>query len=209
MFSAWTKFTSGTSGTAALVTTSPAPLEGVSSLRLRDDGLAPGNAKVGMALTSGANVATGEIRSLVHPGADNTDLGLFCMMQGSISTTSQAYWVVPVFGSAEIAIRKCDIAGINGTNNNLANNASIGFTLTNNADYGLQLKWQQDADSGFMLLSASIGQASDFSDLVKVVEFTVVVSPFVAGVSAGVGLRGTTQGFARSAFFDKTRIRRG
>jgi hypothetical protein len=163
-------------------------MEGGYSLQLY---LSGANATV-LGLTTGANVTTGKIRGLCKLTSlgDSANVaravGFFGMMQSSILYSANAYWI-QARGTAAANPFLTTVGLVKGG----VNDAFItGTTATQNrnkdAIFTLQLLWQRDSSTGHVLLTASSGAATDFSDLAVFATYTDASSPYSTGVSAGV-----------------------
>lgn len=192
-------------GSHALNTSSP--IEGVSHLRL----VADTNSSKRAWLTSGADLTTGKIRSLIRIPAVGSfasvaNLGLFGM-RANVTTGDQAsYW--GYFGGAisgypytpTVAISKGGFPG----QTLLASVA--GPTFTNATTWkALELEWQRDADSGFVLLTVRTGSLTDYSDLTTVLTYTDNSAPYSVAATAGLTAR---RNDGITVDFDKTDIYR-
>lgn len=183
-FSQWT-ISAGGAGSGSLETGSN-KIAGNSSLVLDSDS----GQSIVAALTSGAAVTTGTVRTMLkRPSAFEANAGVFGMMQTSISSTSNSY-LVRADGTNIGLYKGTFLAGAT-----LALVAH-GLTLTGtNKVVALQLKWQRDPDSGFVVLNAAIAgpiaspATYDYSTLSTKITYTDNSSPYSSGVSAGVFAR--------------------
>lgn len=201
--SQWT--VSHSSGSATHSLSASSPLEGTSSLVISSSGAAT---RTIAGLTSGAAVTTGKIRTLFNiSDATSNGFGVFGMMQSSIAHGSSAYWAALNFTSTTLVRLKKGVADDLAASIGDLATATHGFSGGYQAatTYALQLQWQRDSDSGFVLLTVSIGVATDFSDLAVKITHTDNSSPYSSGLSAGVGYESENSS-ARNVKVDMTQI---
>lgn len=188
------------------------PLAGSASWRLRLDdtgGGSGGAATHGVCgITSGGGVTTGTVRTiaLLNNFTGNVAWGsVFGMMQGSIGLSSQAYW-------ATFRGTGSDVHLVKGAVTSLFSGATLkseahGLSLARDSPFTIQLEFQTDPDSGVVVLTVSVGEALDFSDLAEIFQFTDNASPFSSGVSMGIGGRIDTGNIAvRDIYHDTTEL---
>jgi hypothetical protein len=163
-------------------------MEGGYSLRIQTAGA--GQHILG--LTTGATITTGKVRSLVKLSSlgDSASvaraLGVFGMMQSSLAYGSNAYWA-QIRGTATSNPFLTQVGLVKG---GIDASFLSGTTATKNANKDavvcIELLWQKDTGTGQILLTGSVGNATDFSDLAVFGTYTDNSSPYSAGVSAGI-----------------------
>jgi len=185
------------------------PLEGTSSL----DWVNSGGELIVRGLTSGADISTGKIRSLLKitatAGTGVHYLGLFGMMQTSILNTSNAYWAGVSWTATAGTLTSTGLISKAALNtpppSGVLDSGALGINITVGLLFALELKWQLDPDSGQVVLTLSAGTSADFSDLASKVVTTDASSPYASGVSAGPGLY-APGGSTVTVKVDKTQI---
>lgn len=217
--SQWTGSSTGTIVTESLNTSGP--IEGTSSIYW--DMINSGTTII-RAFTTGANVTTGKIRTcfkLVQGGflgaADNTRpfrYGVFGMIQSSLAYSSNAYQFLICDDGNTAAPYPASRLLYKGA----IGDPTIGSGIPSNAlSYSqgsiststitMELKWQRDSSAAQELLTASLGSATDFSDLASLLQYTDG-SPYSSGLSAGIcaKLNNGGAGYQLTTKFDITQL---
>jgi hypothetical protein len=198
--SQWTISKSHASNITATLSAS-SPIEGSTSLFLD---LVSGTQYAIVGLTNNANVVTGKCRTLVRLSkVDGAAVAGVCgLIQSSISVGSAAYWaVIGRSDATTIRIVRGLASDLRSTGTELGS-FSLGTTLVVNTSYAIELKWQVDAGAATVLLTASFGLATDFSDLAE--KGSATDTTYLSGVSAGLGV--DILGSPGSIKFDQTEI---
>lgn len=180
---------------------------GASSLRFQSTG--SGTRIAG--LTTGANITTGKVRTILQwDGTGERLQGVFCMMQSTINHSNSAYLAILKHGLSTVYLNQGDPqTRFTQTNNvggaGILSSAGLEFTTTTNTNYVLEMKWQRDQDSGFIFITISAGTGTNFANLSPKLVFTHTSGQFSTGVSAGV-VAGQQDGGTKNTFFDSTRV---
>ena len=167
-------------------------------------------------LTSGADVTTGKIRTIVKlipsSGADRC-FGLCAMIQ-SAAATANAYWLYAYSNGSSGTLSTTVALGkggpITASGGSITSLASAAFSIVYDQIFALELKWQRDAAGGGVVLTMSGGHNDDFSDLAPLASpYTDAASFYSTTISAGYALAITGGGFqSLTTKIDRTVIAR-